>query len=380
MSAAVAGRSDVLVVGGGLVGCSIAYGLARGGRQVTILDEGDAAFRATRGNFGLVWVQNKGIGKPQYARWSRDAAALWPRLARELLELTGVDVHLQQPGGFYLCFTEAEMAAREASLRAIQQQVPGPYPFQMMERAELRARLPAIGPEVVGASFTPMDGHVNPLKLFRALNAACLHHGVRLQTEARVEQITLGAQGFEVATAAGVHHAPRIVLAAGLGNARLAGQVGLHAPVVPTRGQILITERLRPFLDYPTNKVRQTDEGTVQIGDSIEDVGHDDGTTLDVLQFMARRAVRSFPLLRDVNLVRAWGALRVMTPDGFPLYEESRECPGAFVATCHSGVTLAATHALAIAPWIAGGPAPADVEAFDSARLRSAPEHAMYVN
>jgi glycine/D-amino acid oxidase-like deaminating enzyme len=118
----------------------------------------------------------------------------------------------------------------------------------------------------------------------------------------------------------------------------------------------------------------------VQVGDSVEDVGLDDTTTNDVLQFMARRAVRTFPLLRDVIIVRAWGALRVMTPDGFPIYEESATCPGAFVATCHSGVTLAAAHALKVAPWMAGGPAPAGAEVFAGERLRAADHAPMYVN
>ena len=377
---ALASSPDVLVIGGGLVGASIAFGLARQGVAVTILDEGDVAFRATRGNFGLVWVQNKGVGMPVYAQWSRDAAALWPDLAGDLLALTGIDVQLQQPGGFYLCFTEAEMEARRRTLAGIQQSVAGPYPFEMMDRAALRERLPAIGSEVAGGSYTPMDGHVNPLKLFRSLHAACLHHGVRVVPGARVERITHGRAAFHVKTATGTHAAPRLVLAAGLGNARLAPQVGLHAPVVPNRGQIIVTERLRPVRPFPTNKLRQTDEGTVQIGDSVEDVGFDDTTTLDVLQFMARRAVRAFPLLRDVNIVRAWGALRVMTPDGFPLYEESRTCPGAFVATCHSGVTLAATHVLRVAPWIATGLEPAGIAAFGSGRFAQPSKKSMYVN
>jgi len=70
----------------------------------------------------------------------------------------------------------------------------------------------------------------------------------------------------------------------------------------------------------------------------------------------------------------------VMTPDGFPLYEASHECPGAYVATCHSGVTLAAAHALTIAPWIAGGAMPAGIASFGSARFEHADAQSMYVN
>jgi glycine/D-amino acid oxidase-like deaminating enzyme len=70
-----------------------------------------------------------------------------------------------------------------------------------------------------------------------------------------------------------------------------------------------------------------------------------------------------------VKLVRAWGALRVMSPDGFPIYQQSEAQPGAFVVTCHSGVTLAANHALAIAPWVLGGRRPAGIEAFEGSRF-----------
>ncbi|MFX7988786.1 FAD-dependent oxidoreductase, partial [Acinetobacter baumannii] len=88
----------------------------------------------------------------------------------------------------------------------------------------------------------------------------------------------------------------------------------------------------------------QTGEGVVQIGDSKEDVGFDDRTSIDQLAHIAHRARKYFPLLDGANVVRTWGALRVMTPDGFPIYEESCQCPGAFLVTCHSGITLAAMH------------------------------------
>src|SRR5581483_5037956 len=95
---------DVLVLGGGLVGSALAYGLARAGAGVTVLDEGDGGFRASRGNFGLVWVQGKGYGLTPYAQWSRGSASRWPELARHLLDDTGLDVALRQPGGFHFCF------------------------------------------------------------------------------------------------------------------------------------------------------------------------------------------------------------------------------------------------------------------------------------
>lgn len=361
--------SDVIVVGGGLVGTAIAYGLAREGARVQVLDEGDDAFRASRGNFGLVWVQGKGYGFTPYARWTRQSASLWPALAADLLNETGVDTLLKQPGGFAFFFTDEEVEQRRTRMLSIQDELGGDYPFEMLDHAAIKARLPEIGPKVVGGCYTPMDGHVNPLKLLRALHAACRRLGVAFHGGQSVDRITHAGGRFMVHGGATVREASRVVLAAGLGNPKLAEQVGLHAPVAPNRGQVLVSERIRHFLDYPTMHVRQTDEGTIQLGDSMEDVGFNDTTKTDVLSNIAQRAVAMFPVLGKLNLVRAWGALRVMSPDGFPIYQESATCPGAFVVTCHSGVTLAAAHAMRIAPWIAGGPAPQDIDVFAGDRF-----------
>jgi glycine/D-amino acid oxidase-like deaminating enzyme len=145
--------------------------------------------------------------------------------------------------------------------------------------------------------------------------------------------------------------------------------VGLAAPVSPNRGQVMVSERVRPFLPYPTGHIRQTGEGSLQLGDSKEDVGFDDGTTIEVMSAIAQRAVATFPLLKGVRMVRAWGALRVMTGDGYPIYAESPSCPYAFVVTCHSGVTLAAAHAGPLADWIAGGKVPFDPSVFSGDRF-----------
>src|SRR5579872_6869459 len=103
---------DAIVIGGGLVGSAIAYCLANAGLKAALVDEGDVAYRASRGNFGLVWVQSKGLGAPHYQRWTRRSAEEWPELAAELGERTGIPVGLQQPGGLQLCLGEDEFAQR----------------------------------------------------------------------------------------------------------------------------------------------------------------------------------------------------------------------------------------------------------------------------
>src|ERR1700749_1916392 len=115
-------RYDAIVIGGGLVGSAIAYGLAREGLKTALIDEGDVAFRASRGNFGLVWVQSKGLGAPHYQRWTRLSAEEWPKLAAELGERTGIAVGLEQPGGVQLCLGEEEFSERRAMMGQMQRE------------------------------------------------------------------------------------------------------------------------------------------------------------------------------------------------------------------------------------------------------------------
>ena len=163
--------------------------------------------------------------------------------------------------------------------------------------------------------------------------------------------------------------ADRIVLASGLGNATLAPQVAINAPVRPQRGQILVLERLQPLLKYPIGTLRQTDEGTILVGDAQEEVGYAESIGLPVLATLAARAVLTFPALKDARVVRTWAALRIMSKDGFPIYQQSAQYPGAFLATCHSGVTLAAAHAYELAPALAHGSLPASLQPFSARRF-----------
>jgi hydrogen cyanide synthase HcnC len=372
---------DYAVIGGGLVGVAIAYGLARRDKRVIVLDEGDNALRASRGNFGLVWVQGKGQGLPAYSSWTQLSARLWPQFAGMLRDEAGVDVALEQAGGFHICLSEAEMRARVDALGKLMAQ-PGfeTYEVQTLDRRQLQTYYPGIGSDAIGGTYSALDGHLNPLKLFRALHLAVQRRGAAYRPNAAVTGIMRDASWFVLACADGkTVHAQRVVLAAGLGNARLAPMLDIELPVRPQRGQILVLERIRRFMDHPVVTLRQTDEGTVLIGDSQEEAGFDDCVSTTILATLADRAVRTFPALGDARVVRTWGALRVMSPDGFPVYTQSRVQPGAFGATCHSGVTLAAVHALVLAPQIIEGNLGASLAPFAPTRFQPAHRNVEHV-
>jgi glycine/D-amino acid oxidase-like deaminating enzyme len=362
---------DAIVVGGGLVGTAIAYGLQKRGLSTLLLDEGDVAHRASRGNFGLVWVQSKGLGAPHYQRWTRGSADAWPGLAAELEGRTGLNLGLHQPGGLHICLSDEEFEQRIAYMERLQREAGNlGLEYRMLDHAETAAMLPGIGPAVVGASWTPYDGHASPLFLMRSLHSAFTEAGGIYRPNAGVSQGKAAPRDFAVEAGGETHRAPRIVLAAGLGNAALAPLFGLETPVRPQRGQILVTERARQLLPMPTTSIRQTDEGSLMIGDSKEEAGFDSvSQTPKIMQSMARRAVLTFPWIAELNIVRAWSALRVMAPDGLPIYDESSRFPGAFTANCHSGVTLAGAHADILAPMIIAGALAPDLAPFSARRF-----------
>lgn len=348
---------DAIVVGGGLVGSALAYGLQRRGLSTLMLDEGDVAFRAARGNFGLVWVQSKGTDFPPYAQWTWRSAQSWSALNAEIVDTTGEDIGYRRPGGAEICIDTEEFEATQTAMRRLQSHATH-FEYQMLDREALAEMLPGLGPQVAGGCYSPADGHVNPLYLLRGLHQCLLAKGGHIETGSRVNGIRAHESTFVVDTARARYHAARLVLAAGLGTEALAAMIGMRVPVRPERGQILVTERVRQFLSMPVGRVRQTAEGSVQLGSSKEDVGFDEGTRIAVMKRIAARAVRMFPHLARARVVRAWGALRIMTPDGYPIYAQSRSHPGAFAAVCHSGVTLAAAHALHLATAIADGALP----------------------
>ena len=361
---------DAIIIGGGLVGTAVAYGLTRRGKTPLVLDEGDIAYRASRGNFGLVWVQSKGFGVPEYQRWTRRASADWAAFSAELQQETGIYSGHERPGGVTICLTDDELAKRQQRMAQLQHEA-GDFGFDydMLDHAALKKLIPAIGPQVVGASYTRYDGHANPLYTLRALHAALLKHGGTYVPNVKVETINAAPNHFNITVGGVTYTAPRLVLGAGLGNNPLGKLVGLNVPVRPSRGQIIVTERVQPVLPMPTLMIRQTVEGTLMIGESREDAGFDDATSPEILHTLAERAAKTFPFLRHTRIVRTWAALRVMAPDGLPIYEQSSEFPGAFVCTCHSGVTLAAAHALHYAGYVIDGALPPELARFSTKRF-----------
>ena len=358
-------KFDAIVVGGGLLGMSVAYGLVRHRLTVAVIDEGDVAHRASRGTFGLVWVQSKGRAMPDYARWTRESFKLWPAFAKELHEKTGIDVGYSNEGGYMFAFSEEEIEQRKIAYDEICAGLGLEHPdYEILDRKAVVASFPGIGDAVRGATYCPLDGDCNPLALLHALHKAFPIDGGKYFPGQRMVEIVENGSRLTLRTASTHFAADRIVLAAGIANARIVESLGCKLPLHPLRGQILVSERARPVIPHLTHTVRQTREGSIMFGDSHEDVGLDDSTTVGTIRSIAGNAVKTFPFLAGLRIVRTWGCIRPMPVDGFPIYDRIPKYPGVVVLNTHSGVTLAAAHARVLAGQIADGTLDAQVRRF----------------
>ncbi len=363
---------DFIVVGAGVIGSAIACGIAGKGYSVAILDGGGNMFRASVGNFGLVWVQGKGQGTPAYAEWCRETSSLYPNYARKLLEETGVDIAYRKPGGLTLCHSEAEYEKRAKIIeRLTHESQSGSYDCEMVDREKIQKMIPnlPLGSKVCGGSYSPHDGCLNPLALLKALQIGFFRASGVLFPGTSVSNLCYEKDRFVVTTSQVSYSSTKIILAAGNGITPLAAMLGMRIPVSPQQGQLLVTERVKPCLAMPISGIQQTLEGSFIVGLSNRNVGFNTGMDTTVMKQMAQRVVNAFPLLSRLRLVRGWSALRILSPDGLPIYQQSESCPGAYAVTSHSGVSLAPMHQSHIVDWIVDGIEPSNFQFFSARRF-----------
>ncbi len=352
---------DVIIVGGGMSGSAIALGLMQeNAGKVLLFDEQLSTQRLSRGNFGLTWFMCKGADHPVYAQWSRLACQQWPDFAAMLEEDTGYNIELEWTGGAVHAFGEDEFKAHSESIEGLKAscaKVGLDYPVQMLDRQAFADLIPEmrLGDDVSGAMYTSEQGHVNPLKLLAAMRCAFQNKGGEFIGAQTVSAIVPAANGtITVKTSRGDYQCRRLVIAAGHGSSRLLAPFGEKLHIYPQRGQLMVTQRCERVLRIPILCVRQTPDGTFVIGLSTEDTALDTRVTTEAMKSQAANAIRLFPELAKVNWVRAWGAIRVMTPDGAPIYSKLPDHDNITVVALHSAVTLAPLAANIIAPWVLG--------------------------
>jgi glycine/D-amino acid oxidase-like deaminating enzyme len=363
---------DVCMIGGGFMGAAVALGLVRAGVRTLMVDKSSTIHRASKANFGLIWSQSKGLGDRDYCRLSVKAVLAFKDFVGRLEQASGISTELRLGAGLVLSIGDAELAARKTRIEQFHreaEQCGETHSSRMVDRKEIQDLVGRVhlGERVSGGSFSDIDGDVNPLLLLRAMRKVFIESGGHFHHGCAVHAIQKGRRTYIVNTTEGTVEVPRIVLAAGLGNIELASMMGKTVPLVPEKGQLLVTERISPFLSFPMSGLRQTGNGSVMIGYTNEKTGFEVSTTPYAAAHLAKRALQIFPCLEHVKVVRSWGGLRVLTRDNAPIYDEIDE--NAFILATHSCVTLASVHESLLPPWILGGPRPDEIRRFDLGRF-----------
>ncbi len=337
----MAGRgkgAEVVVVGGGVVGCSIAYHLARAGVKTILLERRTIAAAASGASAGGTRQQGR---DPRELPLSILACARWATLEEEL----GADIHYRRKGHLSLIEREED---RPALLAAIARQRADGLNIALVEGDDLRELAPAISPHLLAGSYTPDDGHANPALTTAAFAAAAARAGADIRVGVTVQGLAVAnGRVTGVLTADGLLSADVTILAAGAWSKTLAATVGLDLPLAPLGLQMLLTTPAPPCLDQVVGCVgrrlsfKQLPAGNFLIGGgwpgdwSLEGSR---GTPLAASVWGSALAASAIiPAAATVGLAEAWVGIEARTADDVPLLGPVREVAGLVLATGFSG-------------------------------------------
>ncbi len=334
---------DVLIIGAGIVGCTIAFELAATGRRVRLLDPRPPGEGATRASAGVLAPYVEGHDRQPLRALGQRSIGIYEAFVERVRQQSGRPVEFRHAGTVEAAVNDADIA-RLARSRATAE-AEG-IACRWLESGPAHEMEPALGPHVVGALHIPFHAAVDA----QALTAAALH-GARTRgadvVPARVTQLARDGAALAVHTDGGVERAPQVVLATGAWSAGLAPPGADPAPVRPVRGQILHLAAPPATLGHilwgtDVYLVPWT-SGTIFVGATSEDVGFDERATAGGVAALLERAVALVPSLAEATFLEARYGLRPGSPDDLPFVGPSAVLPGLVYACGHyrNGALLA---------------------------------------
>jgi sarcosine oxidase subunit beta len=378
-------RTEILIVGAGVVGSAIAYHLALDGRRVLVVERAGVAEAPAASWASAGGVRRQGRD-PAEAALASAAIARWPTLEHELQ----ADLHYRQGGNLLLAESDAEADSLSAFVQ--EQQALGFTNVRLLDRDDVRALVPGVGDQIVAGSYSPADGQADPARTTRAFAAAAQRHGASywLETECMALRIS-GSRVVGVRTARGDVSAETVVLAAGAWSDTLAAPVGLRLPIRTRAFQMLRStaapaESLTPVVSAlgRTLSLKQLPDGAFLIGGGWpgDPTGDRRGFTLRQASIDGNWADASaiLPLVGRQRLERAWCGLEAESIDEIPFVGRVSGLEGLVVAVGFSGHGFAIAPAVgrAVADQIAGRPtamlsdlSPERISRFDSAQVEA---------
>ena len=363
-------QADVIVLGGGIIGCSLAAALRRQGQQVAVIERGVIGAEASTAAAGILSAQMDLARPGPFFDLCQAARRQYPGWVRELERRSGVGVGYHRDGILYLALTrreETRMAARARWQRQLGLHA------ERWSPAEVRRREPSVDGSLRAGFFFPDEAQVDNQALMRALASACRKAGVRLMEHTAVRRLIVQRKRVQgVVTSRGAVRGPIVVNCLG-SWASLGGRFAI--PVEPARGQMLAFSGPKRLFRHAVMAeqayVVQRRDGRLLVGSTIEHVGFDKSLTLEGMSSILNGLRRFSSALERCTFLNAWAGFRPYSKTGRPLLGPTR-ISGLYLATGHfrHGILLAPITAKVMAEVILRGRASVDLSPFAPARLR----------
>ncbi|HJB09126.1 MAG TPA: FAD-binding oxidoreductase [Candidatus Brachybacterium merdavium] len=374
--------SDVLVIGAGAVGAAIAYFCSEAGLTVQVVDRGEPGSGTSSRCEGNILVSDKEHG-PEL-----DLAAYSLGVWQEDLEEHGAAWEFEQKGGIIVASQEQSMRSLRRALEAQRRHA---ISVTEVDSAELADLEPHLRDDAVGAALYPDDAQVMPMLVVSHLLAMARSRGAEVLSGREVTgMLHSGGRISGVRTPAGDLHADAVVNAAGPWAAEIARFAGVHLPIAPRRGYVMVTEPLPPRVFHKVYAAEYIDDvgssasslqcspvvegtpaGSILIGSSRERVGFSEAVNRDALRRIAANATSLFPFLRDVKVIRHYHGFRPYSPDHVPVLGPDPRADGLWHAGGHegAGIGLSVGTGKLMAQALSGAPTDLDLAPFAPERF-----------
>ena len=369
--------TDVVIVGGGIIGCAIAYFLRKRDIAVTVLERGEIGAQASNAAAGLLAPLGPLSGPGPLADLLLGSFALFPALVTELENVSGIRVEYKRTGALRI----VRAAKHVASLRKRMEEWQ-PLGLQMycLSGDEARQREPLLAPDVCAAIYAPEESQVRAPLLVKAFALAASRLGAVFYSHSEIKGLQKhGARISGVYTSEGETLAcDHLVIAAGAWAARCGDWLGFELPVSPLRGQILSLRQaglptlpLRHIVFGEAAYLVPKEDGTIVVGATKEEVGFDAHVTADGVVWLLETARKLAPTLGQSSVEALWAGLRPKTPDGQPILGAAPNWENVTLATGHNsiGVLLSAITGQTIAELVATGRMPGIIAPFAQMRF-----------
>ena len=346
-------HAEVAIIGGGIVGCAVAYYVAKAGIDCMIIEKNDIASGTSSRCDGNVTIVDKDPG------FDSKMSLVSQELTLELDKDLELPFEYRVHGSILVCDNDEEM---EAATEWVKIQNEAGLKFNVLDQQDIRQESPYFADDIPGGLESETDSLINPYLFCYSLIDKATQYGLKVVTNAEVTNINK-QEDFKIETTNGTFTAKKVVNAAGVWAPFIGEMVGIDIPIKPRKGHILVGSRNEPVMmrnvmefGYLMNKFgreRKVDARTAEhgvalvleptesqnflVGSSRQFVGYDYNIDINVVHTVANRALRFFPKMKDFNLIRAYTGLRPFTEDHLPIVSAVEEVPGFYIAAGHEG-------------------------------------------